>query len=37
VHLVTPNGRLAVPKVRSFVDFAVPLLRAEFARLKPPS
>ncbi|MGY3230246.1 DNA-binding transcriptional LysR family regulator [Luteibacter sp. HA06] len=33
VHLVTPNGRLAVPKVRSFVDFAVPLLRAEFARL----
>jgi hypothetical protein len=37
VHLVTPNGRLAVPKVRSFVDFAVPLLRAEFARLKPPA
>jgi DNA-binding transcriptional LysR family regulator len=33
VHLITPNGRLAVPKVRSFVDFAVPLLRAEFARL----
>ena len=33
VHLVTPEGRLSVPKVRTFVDFAVPRLKAEFARL----
>jgi DNA-binding transcriptional LysR family regulator len=33
VHLVTPQGRLSVPKVRAFVDFAAPSLRAEFARL----
>jgi DNA-binding transcriptional LysR family regulator len=33
VHLITPQGRIAVPKVRAFVDFAVPRLRAEFARL----
>ncbi len=33
VHLVTPEGRLSVPKVRTFVDFAVPRLRAEFSRL----
>lgn len=33
VHLVVPQGRLAVPKVRAFVDFAAPRLRAEFARL----
>jgi DNA-binding transcriptional LysR family regulator len=33
VHLVTPQGRMSVPKVRAFVDFAVPRLRAEFARL----
>jgi DNA-binding transcriptional LysR family regulator len=33
VHLVAPNGRLAVPKVRAFVDFAVPRLRGHFARL----
>ncbi|PTQ13029.1 LysR family transcriptional regulator [Sphingomonas oleivorans] len=32
VHLVMPEGRLSVPKVRAFVDHAVPLLRAEFAR-----
>ena len=31
VHLITPEGRLAVPKVRSFVDFAAPKLKAEFA------
>jgi hypothetical protein len=30
---VTPEGRLSVPKVRAFVDFAVPRLKAEFARL----
>jgi DNA-binding transcriptional LysR family regulator len=33
VHLVTPEGRLSVPKVRTFVDFAVPRLKAEFGRL----
>jgi DNA-binding transcriptional LysR family regulator len=33
VHLVTPQGRMSVPKVRAFVDFAAPRLRAEFARL----
>lgn len=35
VHLVSPHGRLSVPKVRAFVDFAVPRLRAEFARRAP--
>jgi DNA-binding transcriptional LysR family regulator len=33
VHVVTPQGRLSVPKVRAFVDFVVPRLRAQFARL----
>ena len=33
VHLVSPYGRLSVPKVRAFVDFAVPLLRPAFAQL----
>ena len=33
VHLLAPHGRMAVPKVRAFVDFAAPRLRAEFARL----
>lgn len=33
VHLITPEGRTLAPKVRAFVDFAVPRLRAEFARL----
>lgn len=33
VHVVTPEGRLSVPKVRAFVDFAVPRLKTEFARL----
>ncbi len=33
VHLLVPDGRLAVPKVRAFVDFAGPRLRAAFARL----
>jgi len=42
VHLITPQGRLSVPKVRAFVDFAVPRLRARFAllsdgRTKPTS
>ncbi|GGC87772.1 LysR family transcriptional regulator [Chelatococcus reniformis] len=34
VHLITPEGRLSAPKVRAFVDYAVPRLRAVFARLK---
>jgi hypothetical protein len=33
VHVISPNGRLSVPKVRAFTDFAVPRLRNEFARL----
>ncbi|MFZ0266442.1 LysR family transcriptional regulator [Caulobacter sp.] len=33
VHLVTPQGRSSTPKVRAFLDFAAPRLRAEFARL----
>jgi hypothetical protein len=33
VHLLTPPGRLAVPKVRAFIDFAVPRLRSGFARI----
>lgn len=33
VHLIMPGGRAAVPKVRAFIDFAVPRLRDEFARL----
>lgn len=32
VHLITPEGRLSVPKVRAFFDFAAPRLKAEFAR-----
>ncbi|MDR5782437.1 LysR family transcriptional regulator [Caballeronia sp. LZ065] len=34
VHLLTPHGRLAVPKVRAFVDFATPRLRRDFKRLQ---
>ncbi|HEX6119531.1 MAG TPA: LysR family transcriptional regulator [Dongiaceae bacterium] len=33
VHVVTPEGRLSVPKVRAFVDFAVPRLKEVFARM----
>lgn len=32
-HLIAPHGRMSVPKVRAFVDFAAPRLRSEFARL----
>ncbi|OAJ61656.1 LysR family transcriptional regulator [Paraburkholderia ginsengiterrae] len=32
VHLLTPHGRLAVPKVRAFVDFAAPRLRRYFTQ-----
>jgi DNA-binding transcriptional LysR family regulator len=34
IHLLTPQGRLSVPKVRAFVDFATPRLRAHFAQLQ---
>lgn len=33
VHLVAPEGRLAVPKVRAFFDFAASRLREAFAAL----
>ena len=33
VHLLAPQGRMSVPKVRAFVDFAAPRLRSEFARM----
>jgi DNA-binding transcriptional LysR family regulator len=33
VYLLTPHGRMSVPKVRAFVDFATPRLRSQFARL----
>jgi len=34
VHLIAPHGRMAVPKVRAFVDFAAPRLRASLAKLE---
>src|SRR5882672_8788293 len=37
VHVITPQGRLWVPKVRAFMDFAVPRLRSHFARLEKDS
>ena len=33
VHLLVPQGRLAVPKVRAFVDFATPRLKRYFTLL----
>jgi DNA-binding transcriptional LysR family regulator len=33
VHMISLQRRLSVPKVRAFVDFAVPRLREHFARL----
>ena len=33
VHLLAPQGRLSVPKVRAFVDYAVPRLRRYFEQL----
>lgn len=32
VHLVAPEGRLSVAKVRAFADFALPRLKARFAQ-----
>ena len=36
VHLIVPEGRLAVARVRAFVDFARPRLKAEFAAMSQP-
>jgi DNA-binding transcriptional LysR family regulator len=36
VHLVIPEGRLSLAKVRTFVDFAVERLRAEFGEMNRP-
>jgi DNA-binding transcriptional LysR family regulator len=33
VHLLGPQGRFSVPKVRAFVDFAAPRLKRYFTRL----
>jgi DNA-binding transcriptional LysR family regulator len=33
VHIISPYGRLSVPKVRAFVDFALPRLRSRFTSL----
>ena len=33
IHLLTPQGRASVPKVRAFLDFAAPRLREVFGRL----
>src|SRR6266850_30196 len=37
VHVMTPQGRLSVLKVRAFMFFAVPRLRSHFARLERDS
>lgn len=36
VHLIVPAGRTAVAKVRAFMDFAVPRLKAAFAERASP-
>jgi DNA-binding transcriptional LysR family regulator len=33
IHILAPQGRAAVPKVRAFIDFAVPHLRSELRRI----
>ena len=33
VHLLAPHARMQVPKVRAFVDFAVPRLKTHFMQL----
>ncbi|MEF0940672.1 LysR family transcriptional regulator [Rhizobium sp. BR 362] len=33
VHLLAPQGRMSVPKVRAFIDYAVPRLRVELDRI----
>ncbi|KPH06231.1 LysR family transcriptional regulator (plasmid) [Rhizobium acidisoli] len=37
VHILSPQGRTAVPKVRTFIDFAVPRLRSELERIAAES
>lgn len=37
VHILTPRGRSTVPKVRTFIDFAVPRLRSELKRIAAES
>jgi DNA-binding transcriptional LysR family regulator len=36
IHLVVPEGRLAIAKIRAFVDFTLPRLKAEFAIMGRP-
>ncbi len=36
VHIVLPEGRLSIPKVRAFIDFVVPRLRKKFTELSVP-
>ncbi|MBY5603674.1 LysR family transcriptional regulator [Rhizobium leguminosarum] len=33
VHLLTPQGRTGIPKVRAFIDFAVPRLRSQLSQI----
>ncbi len=35
VHLITPDGRLGIAKVRAFMDFATPRLRAQLRAMFP--
>jgi hypothetical protein len=35
--MIAPHGRIAVPKVRAFIDFAMPRLKSHFARLAKDS
>ncbi|VTZ66001.1 Transcriptional regulator, LysR family (fragment) [Sinorhizobium medicae] len=37
VHLLTPQGRISVPKVRAFIDFAGPKLKAALAKIAAAS
>lgn len=37
VNLLLPKGRSSIPKVRAFLDFALPRLPADFARLSAES
>jgi DNA-binding transcriptional LysR family regulator len=36
VHIVVPDGRLAIAKVRAFVEFTRPRLKSEFASMSRP-
>jgi hypothetical protein len=37
VHLLTPQARISVPKVRAFIDFAGPKLKAALAKIAAQS